>query len=59
MDFFAVSFAVDIESDIERRSFCLLMAMIPIPNCSLLYMHSNSNNTFLKIEKLLYWNPVK
>ena len=42
MDFFAVSFALDI-NDIVMHSLYLLtsLELILIPNCSLLYLHSN------------------
>ena len=43
MDLIAVSFAVDI----AMLGFCLLASkeLIPIPNCSICYFHSNDANS--------------
>ena len=47
MDFFAVSFVVDI----EMHSFCLLTSveLILVPNCSLLHVHSNNMNSLINV----------
>ena len=55
-DFFAVSFVVDIES------FCLHtpMKLILIPNCSILYLHSNDKfilENIYSYEYNYYKNP--
>ena len=46
MDFFAVSFVVDIH-DVEMHSFCLRTSieLNLTPNCSFLYLHSNDINS--------------
>ena len=46
MDFFAVSFAVDM-SNVAKQSFCLLtsLELVHIPNCNSLYLHSNNMNS--------------
>ena len=60
--FFAVS--IFVESDIVMRSFCLLasMELILIPNCSLLYLHSNDMNSlkslFLKNGEVIVQKPA-
>ena len=50
MDVFDVSFVVDLERRIlVMHSFCWLtsMELILIPNCSLLYLHSNDVNSLI------------
>ena len=50
MDFYAVCFVVDM-ADVEVCSFCLLASIeqILVPNCSLLYLHSNDMNSLKKL----------
>ena len=50
MDFLAVSFVVNM-SDVMMHSFCLLASMkrILIPNCSILYLHSNDMNSLKRL----------
>ena len=55
MYFFAKSFVV------EMRSFFLLASMeqILIPNCSLLYLHSNNMNSLMAINTLVIRPTIK
>ena len=49
--FFAVSFVADKECLSHAYSFCFLasMELILIPNCSLLYLHSNNTNSLKSV----------